>query len=51
MSESIEITYAKFIFCVKNDCRYWKNGFWARIGRRMAMVGVTDFKQKTMRAA
>lgn len=48
MSDFIEITYDKFIFRVKTDCLYMREGFWAHVDNQTATVGVTDFQQKIM---
>ena len=46
MSEFLELSYDKFIFRVKTDCRYTRDDYWARIEGNMASVGVADYRQK-----
>jgi glycine cleavage system H protein len=43
----IEVTYDKFIFKVDRGCLYHTNECWARREGDVAVVGVTDFLQKT----
>ena len=43
----IEVTYDKFVFKVDKDCLYHTNECWARRDGDIAVVGVTDFLQKT----
>ncbi|MCX5807450.1 MAG: glycine cleavage system protein GcvH [Proteobacteria bacterium] len=42
-----EVTYDKFIFKVDKGCLYHANECWARQEGDMAVVGITDFLQKT----
>lgn len=43
----VEVTYDKFIFKVDKSCLYHGNECWARKEGGVAVVGVTDFLQKT----
>ena len=43
----IEVTYDKFIFKVEKGCLYHANECWAMREGDIAVVGVTDFLQKT----
>lgn len=47
MVEFLEIGYDKFIFKVKVDCLYSREGFWAHIDENTARTGLTDFLQKS----
>lgn len=47
MVEFLEIGYDKFIFKVKVDYLYSREGFWAHIDKNTARTGLTDFLQKS----
>ena len=46
MEGSLETTYDKFIFRVKEGYLYLKEDFWAKIDGNSALVGISDFLQK-----
>lgn len=47
MAEYLEETFDKFIFRVKADYFYNREGFWASFKGSLATLGVTDFLQKS----
>lgn len=47
MEGFIETTYDKFIFRVKEGYLYLKEDFWAKIDGNSALVGISDFLQKS----
>ena len=47
MREFMQTTYDKFVFRVKAGCFYSKDDFWASVDGSVALVGVTDFLQKS----
>lgn len=47
MGEFLETTYDKFVFKVKTGYLYSREDFWAKVDGGLAVVGVSDFLQKT----
>ncbi len=47
MEGFLETTYDKFIFRVKEGYLYSKEDFWAKIDGNSALVGISDFLQKS----
>ncbi|MGC8493680.1 MAG: glycine cleavage system protein H [Syntrophobacteraceae bacterium] len=47
MSEYLETTYDKFVFTVKTGYLYTRDDFWARVDGNIALIGVSDFLQKS----
>ena len=47
MEGFLETTYDKFIFRVKEGYLYLKEDFWANIDGNSALVGISDFLQKS----
>jgi glycine cleavage system H protein len=47
MSEFLETTHDKFVFQVKVGYLYSRDDFWANVDGNTALIGVSDFLQKT----
>lgn len=47
MDEFLETTHDKFVFQVKVDYLYSRDDFWASVEGNVALIGVSDFLQKT----
>ena len=47
MEGFLETTYDKFIFRVKEGYLYLREDFWAKIDGNWALVGISDFLQKS----
>jgi len=47
MSEFLETTHDKFVFQVKVGYFYSSDDFWAHVEGNVALIGVSDFLQKT----
>ncbi len=47
MSEFLETTHDKFVFQVKVGYLYNRDDFWANVDGHTALIGVSDFLQKT----
>ncbi|SEM63214.1 glycine cleavage system H protein [Syntrophus gentianae] len=47
MSEFLETTHDKFVFQVKVGYFYSRDDFWANVEGNVALIGVSDFLQKT----
>jgi len=47
MGDFLETSYDKFIFKVKTGYLYSRDDFWASVEGNIAVIGVSDFLQKT----